>query len=65
MSSSRSIGKPTSYGRLRIPPSFNLPDKFAEDWGASGVYKNAGTLQIREVDSCDSGVVFVPFTIAN
>ena len=37
---------------------FYPPDKFAEDWGASGVYKNAGALQIKEVDSCDSGVVF-------
>jgi hypothetical protein len=37
---------------------FYPPDKFAEDWGAAGVYKNAAALQIREVDSCDSGVVF-------
>jgi len=37
---------------------FYPPDKFAEDWGAAGLYKNASALQIKEVDSCDSGVVF-------
>jgi hypothetical protein len=37
---------------------FYPPDKFAEDWGDSGLYKNPGALQIKEVDSCDSGVVF-------
>jgi len=37
---------------------FYPPEKFAEDWGGSGEYKNAAALRIRGVDSCDSGVVF-------
>jgi hypothetical protein len=37
---------------------FYPPEKFAQDWGASGEYKNASALQIRGADSCDAGVVF-------
>ena len=37
---------------------FYPPEKFAEDWGASGLYKNPAALQIREEDSCGDGVVF-------
>jgi hypothetical protein len=37
---------------------FYPPEKFAEDWGASGIYKNPSALQIREEDSCGDGVVF-------
>ena len=37
---------------------FYPPEKFAEDWGASGEYKNAAALHVRTVDSCNTGVVF-------
>jgi hypothetical protein len=49
-----------AYEQWRTPDSakFYPPEKFAEDWGATGVYKNAAGLQIRIVDSCNDGVVF-------
>ena len=34
------------------------PQKFKEDWGPTGVYKNPGQLQIKNIDSCGEGVVF-------
>ena len=37
---------------------FYPPEKFAEDWGPSGAYKNVAALKVRGVDSCDAGVVF-------
>ncbi|MEO8053223.1 MAG: hypothetical protein ABI833_22695 [Acidobacteriota bacterium] len=37
---------------------FYPPDKFAEDWGASGIYKNPADLKIVVEDSCGDGVVF-------
>lgn len=33
-------------------------DKFNEDWGASGLYRNATALKVEHVDYCDTGVVF-------
>lgn len=34
------------------------PEKFIEDWGATGVYKNADALSLKDVDACGDGVVF-------
>lgn len=34
------------------------PEKFLQDWGADGVYKNPGQLKIQDIDSCGEGVVF-------
>jgi hypothetical protein len=39
-------------------PKFYPPQKFTEDWGLSGIYKNAGALKILNVDACNAGVVF-------
>jgi hypothetical protein len=49
-----------AYQLWQTPDSakFYPPEKFAEDWGVSGEYKNAAALQVREVDACDAGVVF-------
>ena len=49
-----------AYQQWQTPDSakFYPPEKFAEDWGPTGVYKNAAGLQIRIVDSCNTGVVF-------
>jgi len=49
-----------AYQQWQTPDSakFYPPEKFAEDWGPSGVYKDAAGLQIRIVDSCNDGVVF-------
>jgi len=33
-------------------------EKFIEDWGPQGAYKNAAALKVEEADSCDAGVVF-------
>lgn len=32
-------------------------DKFTEDWGPQGTYKNAGAMKVLNVDACDAGVV--------
>jgi hypothetical protein len=34
------------------------PEKFIEDWGPSGQYKDAGSATIDNVDVCGSGVIF-------
>jgi hypothetical protein len=49
-----------AYRLWETPESarFYPPEKFSEDWGPAGGYRNTATLQIREVDSCDTGVVF-------
>ncbi len=39
-------------------PKYYPPQKFAEDWGPSGIYKNSAALKIQNVDACDAGVVF-------
>ena len=49
-----------AYRMWQTPDSakFYPPEKFTEDWGPMGVYKNAAGLQIQDVDSCGDGVVF-------
>ena len=49
-----------AYQFWQTPESakFYPPEKFAEDWGPSGAYKNIAALKVRGVDSCDAGVVF-------
>ena len=37
---------------------FYPPEKFTEDWGPNGGYKNAAALKVEDVDSCGQGVVF-------
>ena len=34
------------------------PEKFIEDWGPSGEYKDAGDAKIDNIDVCGSGVIF-------
>jgi hypothetical protein len=33
-------------------------EKFNEDWGPSGIYKNPDAIKIANVDACEGGVVF-------
>jgi hypothetical protein len=40
------------------PCKYYPPDKFTEDWGPSGQYKDAGAAQIENEDVCGSGVIF-------
>lgn len=40
------------------PCKYYPPEKFNEDWGPSGQYKDAGDAKILNVDVCGSGVVF-------
>jgi hypothetical protein len=49
-----------AYKMWETPESakFYPPEKFAEDWGPMGGYKNSSALQIQNVDACDTGVVF-------
>ncbi len=37
---------------------FYPAEKFIEDWGPAGTYKNATAVKIQEVDACSGGVVF-------
>lgn len=34
------------------------PERFIEDWGPSGEYKDAGNAKIDNIDVCGSGVIF-------
>jgi hypothetical protein len=40
------------------PCEFYPPEKFTEDWGPAGKYKNAAGMKVEDVDSCNAGVVF-------
>lgn len=40
------------------PCKYYAPEKFNEDWGPDGIYRNASALKVTNVDFCDSGVVF-------
>jgi hypothetical protein len=40
------------------PCRYYAPEKFTEDWGPSGTYKNAAAMKVEDVDACDAGVVF-------
>jgi len=39
------------------PCKYYPPERFNEDWGPSGQYKDAGAAKIENVDVCGSGVV--------
>ena len=49
-----------AYGMWETPesPKFWPPEKFTEDWGPAGAYKDAAALKVQDVDTCNSGVVF-------
>ncbi len=49
-----------AYRMWETPDSARLypPEKFTEDWGPAGSYKNAASLKIEDVDTCNAGVVF-------
>jgi hypothetical protein len=40
------------------PCKYYPPEKFNEDWGPSGEYKDAGSAKIQNEDVCGSGVIF-------
>ena len=40
------------------PCKYYPPDKFNEDWGPAGEYKDAGDAKIQNEDVCGSGVIF-------
>lgn len=40
------------------PCKYYPPEKFNEDWGPSGQYKDAGDAKIPNEDVCGSGVIF-------
>jgi hypothetical protein len=40
------------------PCKYYPPEKFNEDWGPSGQYKDAGDAKIQNEDVCGSGVIF-------
>jgi hypothetical protein len=42
----------------QTPCAYYSPEKFTEDWGPAGTYKNPDELKIEHVDACDTGVVF-------
>jgi hypothetical protein len=49
-----------AYKMWETPDSARLypPEKFTEDWGPMGGYKNAAALHVQDVDYCGQGVVF-------
>jgi hypothetical protein len=49
-----------AYKMWETPDSakFYPPEKFSEDWGPAGAYKNAAAMKIQDVDVCNTGVVF-------
>lgn len=42
----------------QTPCAYYNPERFIEDWGAAGTYKDPGAMKIEHVDACDTGVVF-------
>jgi hypothetical protein len=40
------------------PCKYYPPEKFNEDWGPAGEYKDAGDAKIQNEDVCGSGVIF-------
>lgn len=42
----------------QTPCRYYSPERFIEDWGAAGIYKNPSEIKIEHVDACDTGVVF-------
>jgi hypothetical protein len=42
----------------QTPCKYYAPERFTEDWGPSGVYKNPEGMKIEHVDACNAGVVF-------
>lgn len=50
----------TAYKLWETPESkrFYPLEKFNEDWGPAGIYKQADSVKVSNVDSCGGGVVF-------
>jgi hypothetical protein len=42
----------------KTPCPYYSPERFVEDWGAAGTYKNPESMKVEHVDACDTGVVF-------
>lgn len=42
----------------QTPCPYYSPERFTDDWGPSGNYKNPEGMKIENVDACDTGVVF-------
>jgi hypothetical protein len=42
----------------QTPCRYYSPERYVEDWGAAGPYKNPADIKIEHVDACDTGVVF-------
>jgi hypothetical protein len=40
------------------PCQYYPPEKFTEDWGPAGKYKDAAAMKVEDVDACNAGVVF-------
>jgi hypothetical protein len=51
---------PDAYKLWETPESarFYPMQKFNEDWGPQGVYKNSDSIKVSNVDACEGGVVF-------
>ena len=48
----------TLWGDTPETRRYYSPERFTEDWGPEGVYKQPESLKITDVDACGSGVVF-------
>jgi hypothetical protein len=44
--------------KLWTPNKYYPPEKFIEDWGPTGEYKDAGDAKVENEDVCGSGVIF-------
>jgi hypothetical protein len=42
----------------QTPCKYYARERFLEDWGSAGAYKNPAEIKIEHVDACDTGVVF-------
>ena len=42
----------------QTPCKYYSPERFIEDWGEAGTYKNPVDMKIAHIDACDTGVVF-------
>lgn len=40
------------------PCRYYAPERFTQDWGPGGTYKNPAAMRITDVDACGAGVVF-------
>lgn len=58
----RSKSYPEAYALFgctpQTPCKYYAMERFLEDWGSNGTYKNPAEMKITNVDACDTGVVF-------